>query len=105
MTPLLFSKPFFGFFTTQFLGAFNDNLFKQSIVFMIAFQLTQSLPKAEADFFVSLGAGIFILPFLLFSNWGAYWADQRGKSSVIKATKQLEIAIMLAGALAYLYLD
>ncbi len=105
MRGLLFSPSFYGFFWTQYLGAFNDNLFKQSIVFMVSFQLARSLPKDQADFFVSLGAGIFILPFVLFSNWGAYWADEKGKSAVIRATKVLEIAIMACGSLAYGLLD
>jgi len=103
--PLIFTKRFFGYFSTQFLGAFNDNLFKQSIVFMVSFKLSQSLPKETADFYVSLGAGLFILPFILFSSWAGTWADLSGKSRVILRTKQLEILIMLLGATAYWFLD
>lgn len=102
---LLIKKKFSGFFWTQFLGAFNDNVFKQSIIFMITFNLAAVLPKERADFFVSLGAAIFILPFILFSNWAATWADRIGKSRVIVMTKRLEIFIMIAGAIGYLFLD
>ncbi|MDX2469334.1 MAG: MFS transporter [SAR324 cluster bacterium] len=105
MKSLLWAQHFKGFFWTQFLGAFNDNLFKQSIIFMASFQLASTVPKAQADFYVSLGAGIFILPFVLFSNWGASWADRKGKTKVIQATKKMEVAIMLFGAAAYFFLD
>ncbi len=72
---------------------------------MASFQLASSIPKPQADFYVSLGAGVFILPFVLFSNFGATWADRKGKSKVIQATKKMEVAIMLLGTAAYFFLD
>lgn len=102
---LLFQKKFSGFFWTQFLGAFNDNAFKNGIIFTVTYQLTQVLPKAEADFYVTLGAGLFILPYVLFSTWAATWADQWGKSRVIISTKVLEIVIMSLGGIGFYLLD
>ncbi len=105
MKSLLNQKKFNGFFWTQFLGAFNDNAFKQAVVFMITFKLASTLPKEEADLYVSLGAGLFILPYVLFSTWAATWADRSGKSTVIVATKVLEIFIMSMGFVGFLILD
>ena len=102
---LIRQRKFSGFFWTQFLGAFNDNVFKQSIVFMITFKLAAVLPKEKTDLLVSLGAAVFILPFMLFSNWSATWANQIGKSRVIVYTKRLEILIMILGGAAYLMMD
>lgn len=104
-TPLIKQKKFSGFFWTQFLGAFNDNAFKQSIVFMLTFKLTTALPKETADLYVNLGSGLFILPYILFSTYAATWADRWGKSRVIVATKILEIGIMALGFYGYLVLD
>ncbi len=103
--PLILQKKFSGFFWTQFLGAFNDNAFKQSVIFMITFKLASSLPEGVPDQLVPLGAGIFILPFVLFSPWAATWSDRAGKTKVIVATKILEIFIMTCGLLGFYLLD
>ncbi len=102
---LLFQQKFSGFFWTQFFGAFNDNAFKQAIVFMITFKMTQTLSKDLADMYVSLGAGFFILPYVLFSTYAATWADRRGKTSVIVAAKVWEIMVMSLGFVAFFLLD
>ncbi|MBF0287413.1 MAG: MFS transporter [SAR324 cluster bacterium] len=103
--PLILQKKFSGFFWTQFLGAFNDNAFKQSVIFMITFKLASQLPEGTADQLVPLGAGIFILPFVLFSPWAATWSDRAGKTKVIVATKILEIGIMICGLLGFYLLN
>lgn len=59
---LLREKRFFPFFLTQFFGAFNDNVFKNALVIMIAYKAA-----ANSDMLVNLAAGLFILPFFLFS--------------------------------------
>ena len=70
MTPnqleLLNSRRFLPLFVTQSLGAFNDNVFKNAIVFLVTFSLAQQL-GINAPLVVAAAAGVFIFPFFLFS--------------------------------------
>ena len=63
---LLQSRRFLPLFVTQFLGAMNDNLFKQALVVLVTFRLAQAL-DINGQIFVTVAAGVFILPFFLFS--------------------------------------
>lgn len=95
----LFRQRRFGpFFATQFLGAFNDNLFKNAIVILIAFG---GLSASDADALVNISAGIFILPFFLFSATGGQLADKFEKSRLIRIIKLAEIAIMALAAVGF----
>ena len=62
---LLKQRRFGPFFITQFLGAFNDNVFKNALVILIAFQAASS-SGLDSHTLVNLSAGLFILPFFLF---------------------------------------
>ncbi|MHA6493998.1 MFS transporter [Pseudomonas borbori] len=92
---LLRNKRFLPFFTTQLLGAFNDNIFKQSLILAILYKLTVS---ADRDLLVNLCALLFILPFFLFSALGGQFGEKFAKDSLIRKIKFAEIVIMLAGA-------
>lgn len=95
---LLTSKRFFPFFSTQFLGAFNDNIFKNTLMLLIAFSATQSI-GLDTNTVMNLAAGLFILPFFLFSAIAGQIADKYEKSSIIRKVKLAEVGIMiLAGA-------
>lgn len=85
------------FFFTQFLGAFNDNVYKNAIIIMITFQLTTSL---DINTLVNLAAGLFILPFFLFSTTAGQLADKYDKSRLMRHVKSWEIVIMIIGAVA-----
>ncbi|MFV8783785.1 MFS transporter [Microbulbifer sp. SA54] len=93
---LLRSRRFLPFFCTQFLGAFNDNVFKNALIVMIAFRLAAS----EANFLINLAAGLFILPFFLFSATAGQVADKTDKSILIRRIKLAEIGIAACGAVA-----
>lgn len=80
----------------QLLGALNDNVFKNALVMIVLFQLELELSIATQ--WVTAAAGIFILPFFLFSNWAGYLADHRDKVKMIRRIKLAEIGIMLLGA-------
>jgi 1-acyl-sn-glycerol-3-phosphate acyltransferase len=97
---LLSIRRFAPFFWTQFLGAFNDNVFKNALMLMIAFQAGQHLSMAS-DVVINLAAGLFILPFFLFSATAGQIADKMEKSRLIRRIKLMEIAIMACGALAF----
>jgi len=97
---LFFFRSFFPLFAVQFLGAFNDNLFKNAMVMLIAFQLSQT--DEQTGLYITLAAGIFILPFFLFSTLAGQIADHYPKSVLIRKIKLAEILIMFTGAIGLL---
>jgi MFS family permease len=99
MTPslqLLGKRRFLPLFATQFLGAFNDNLFKQAMVLFATYSI-YSDPKKEAAF-NAIATGLFILPFFLLSALSGQLADSHDKARIVRLVKSAEIAIMLIGA-------
>ena len=91
---LLRTRRFLPLFLTQFLGAFNDNLYKTALLVVVVFGLAQ----ANADLLTNLAAGLFIAPFFLFSAAAGQLADRFDKARIIRLTKAAEIVIMaLAG--------
>lgn len=97
---MFLTKRFFPLFTVQFLGALNDNVFKNALVILLAFKLAKA--PAEIGMLITLAAGIFILPFFLFSATAGRIADSYDKTWLIRKIKLAEILIMLLGALAFL---
>ena len=97
---LLGSRRFLPFFLTQLLGAFNDNLFKNGLTILIAFQAA-SISQESSNALVNIAAGLFILPFFLFSPIAGQLADKFEKAMLIRRIKLLEILIMLLGAVAF----
>ncbi len=96
---LLAERRFGPFFATQFLGAFNDNAFKNALVILITFQLAQA-GGLRPEVLVNLAGALFILPFFLFSATAGQLADKYDKDRVIRALKLLEIGIAALGAVA-----
>jgi 1-acyl-sn-glycerol-3-phosphate acyltransferase len=95
---LLKASRFGPFFGTQFLGAFNDNLFKNALIVLLTFQTVQ-WTTLKAELLSNLAAGIFILPFFLFSATAGQLADRFDKARLARLVKVLEIVIMvIAGA-------
>ncbi|SEE32231.1 MFS transporter [Pseudomonas anguilliseptica] len=92
-------KRFLPFFITQLLGAFNDNIFKQSLILAILFKISSGADKA---LLINLCALLFILPFFLFSALGGQFGEKFAKDSLIRKTKFAEIVIMLLGAVGVL---
>jgi hypothetical protein len=94
---LLTRRRFLPLFTTQFLGAFNDNLFKTAMVMLVTYRIFSD-QHLEAAFNAAANA-LFILPFFLFSALAGQLADCRDKAGVIRVVKTLEIVIMIVGAI------
>ena len=88
---LLKNGGFQSFLWTQFLGAFNDNVFKM-IVQMKAIEL-----GAESGSWLALAGAVFVLPFLLFAGWSGQVADRFSKTRVLIFTKAFEILFMAIG--------
>jgi 1-acyl-sn-glycerol-3-phosphate acyltransferase len=97
---LLRTRRFGPFFLTQALGAFNDNVFKNALVILIAFRIV-GLSSEDIDFYSNLAAGLFILPFFLFSATAGQWAEKFEKSRSIRRIKLLEIAIMALAVVGF----
>ena len=95
---LLRARRFLPLFTTQFLGALNDNFFKNALVILILYQLIDD--DAQGQLIVTAAAGIFILPFFLFSALAGQLADKFEKSGLIRKIKLFEVAVMALGALS-----
>ena len=94
---LLAERRFGPFFGVQFLGAMNDNLFKQALVILLAYQTT-SFTAMSSDTLQNVAQALFVLPFFLFSATAGQLADKYEKSTLITVTVALELAIMVLGA-------
>jgi MFS family permease len=94
---LLAERRFGPFFGVQFLGAMNDNVFKQALVILLAYQ-TASFTAMSSDTLQNVAQALFILPFFLFSATAGQLADKYEKSRLITITVSLELAVMLLGA-------
>ena len=97
---LLKSRRFGPFFATQFLGAFNDNVFKNALIVLLTFQTVQ-WTSLQPELLANLAAGIFILPFFLFSATAGQLADKYDKATLARVVKVLEMAIMAIAALGF----
>ena len=96
---LLRQRRFLPFFLAQALGAFNDNAFKQALVILIGFRIA-GLSAEDIAFWSNLAAGLFILPFFLFSANAGQWAEKYEKARSIRRIKLLEVAIMALAGIA-----
>ncbi len=97
---LLRERRFAPFFWTQFLGAGNDNIYKNALVIFVAFQAA-TLTTLSANDLVNIAAAVFIAPFVLFSATSGQLADKFEKSRLIRLIKLFEIAIMVLGAVGF----
>lgn len=100
---LMKDKRFLPLFVTQFFGAFHDNVFKNALAFMLVYGvLSQGRSQTETELYVSIAAGVFIFPFIIFSALGGQLADKFPKQNVIRYIKLAEILIAFMG-IASLY--
>jgi 1-acyl-sn-glycerol-3-phosphate acyltransferase len=97
---LILERRFWPLFWTQFLGALNDNFFKNALVMLITYK-SITLMGLNAGLLVAMAGGIFILPFFLFSATAGQIADRYEKSTIIKITKITELIIMLVASFGF----
>ena len=97
---LLSRRRFLPFFVTQFLGALNDNVFKNAMLIVLAYRGGE-LFGLHGPILVNLAAGVFILPFAFLSASAGQWADKFDKARLMRLVKLAEIAIMLIGAAGF----
>jgi 1-acyl-sn-glycerol-3-phosphate acyltransferase len=97
---LLRERRFAPFFWTQFLGAGNDNVYKNALVIFVAFEAA-TLTTLSANDLVNIAAAVFIAPFVLFSATAGQLADKFEKSRLIRIIKAFEIVVMIIGAIGF----
>ncbi len=96
---LLRQRRFAPYFITQLFGAFNDNVYKNALIALIAFNVITT-DSADDGLLINLAAGLFILPFFLFSALSGQIADKYEKATLIRYIKVAEIIIMICGVTA-----
>lgn len=94
------TRRFLPLFVTQLLGGFNDNTFKNAFAVLITYRMA-SLAGINSQILVILAAGIFILPFFLFSVTAGQLADKYEKSRLIRIIKFAEVGLMALAAYGF----
>ena len=97
---LLGQRRFAPFFVTQFLGALNDNIFRNGLVILVTFQGVL-VAGMNPSVLANVAGALFILPFFLFSATAGQLADKYEKSLLMRRIKLLEIALMGIAATAF----
>jgi MFS family permease len=93
---LVRTRRFLPIFVTQFLGAFNDNLFRTAMIMLVIYGIYRDAEQ-EATF-SALAGGLFIAPFFLLSALSGQLADAYDKARIVRIVKTAEILIMVFGA-------
>jgi acyl-[acyl-carrier-protein]-phospholipid O-acyltransferase / long-chain-fatty-acid--[acyl-carrier-protein] ligase len=99
---ILKARRFLPLFATQFLGAFNDNLFRNALIILVTFRLATA-SGVNGQVMATLATALFILPYFLFSATAGRFADKFEKSALIAVIKVVEIAIMVLAAFGFGY--
>ena len=96
---LFAQRRFLPFFVTQFLGALNDNLFKNALLVIVVSSAVAG-SDSQTNFITNLAAGLFILPYFLFSTTAGQLADRYDKAMLIRRIKFAEVVLMVLGCIA-----
>ena len=96
------SRRFTPMFFTQFLGAFNDNFYKQALLLVLTYSAAAKI-GASISLLNNLAAMLFILPFFLFSALAGQLADKYEKSKLTWYIKVLEIIIMVLATIGLIF--
>jgi MFS family permease len=97
---LLRERRFLPFFVAQACGAFNDNLFKNVLVILVTYQSAR-WSTLRPELLANIAAGLFILPFVVFSGLAGQLGERFDKARILKSVKALEIAIMVAAGIGF----
>lgn len=98
---LMLKQRFWPLFWTQFLGAFNDNFFKNALVILITYRAVY-LAGIPPEQMVAFAAAVFVSPYLLVSGTAGELADKFDKADLIRWTKFAEVGVMVLGAIGFL---
>lgn len=98
ITSLLRQRRFLAFFVVQFIGAFNDNLYKSALLVLFALSIHD---PTTLSFYTNLSMALFILPMFICSAWSGLLAEKFEKRTIIIVLKWFEVLIMLLGIIAF----
>lgn len=98
---LLGQRRFAPFFVTQFLGALNDNVFRNGLLILVTFQGI-TLAGMNDSQLANVAGALFILPYFLFSATAGQLADKYEKSMLMRRIKLFEIVLMSLASVAFL---
>lgn len=84
---------------TQFIGAFNDNLYK----LLVIYYLIHVQGDEHTSRIIALAGAIFILPFLLFARIAGVLADSYSKSIIILTTRLLGFFLAIGSLLIFYF--
>src|SRR5271169_3953015 len=97
---LLRERRFLPFFAAQACGAFNDNLFKNVLIILVTYQATH-WSTLRPELLANIAAGLFILPFMVFSGLAGQLGERFDKARILKSVKALEILIMIVAGIGF----
>jgi acyl-[acyl-carrier-protein]-phospholipid O-acyltransferase/long-chain-fatty-acid--[acyl-carrier-protein] ligase len=95
---------FWSMAVTQFLGAFNDNVFKQ-LILLLATPTVAEVAAGTADDLQSQAQLVFAASFLIFSGFAGYLSDRFSKRPIVILSKAAEIVCMLMGVVGFFIYD
>ena len=93
---LLCDRAFWGLNLTQFLGAFNDNLFKQLVLLLCVDRALEGGRDVQG-----LAMFLFAWPFIAFSGFAGFLSDRFSKRTIIVLCKVAELGIVLLGLIGF----
>lgn len=99
---LLKTKRFAPLFSVQFLGAFNDNIFKNTLAIIVTFQAA-SWTNLSLEILAPLVGAIFILPFFIFSGLAGALADKYDKAMLTRFVKLMELGLMVVATIGFMF--
>lgn len=88
------NRSFLAFVATQYLGAFNDNVFKQVVLLMAVLVFPDQDMQGPAMI-------VFSLPFLLFSGYAGQLSEMHPKTTIMRLSKIAELVIMVLGVVGF----
>lgn len=98
---LLRERRFLPFFITQACGAFNDNLLKNVLIILVTYRAAR-WSTLKPELLTNIAAGLFILPFVVFSGTAGQLGERFDKALILKVVKALEVLIMAVAGIGFL---
>lgn len=94
-------KRFIPLLITLFLGAFNDNLFKNTLMTFVAYKMLAN--TQTVSLYANIAAGVFILPYFLFSAFAGMLADKYNRAYIVRVLKIIELILMATAVLVFTF--
>ena len=96
------NKTFLPFFLTQFLGAFNDNILRNAVIFIYIFTNTNTSTNSHI-LYTNIVLFLFVFPTLVLSPLAGKLSDKYEKSKYIQLLKIFEVLIMILASISIIF--